>query len=87
MTGSTVPPDIVSVYLLKTDRNGERQWDTTIRENEVGWARSVQQTNDGGYVVTGIQRWFDSKGEFGLFVLKTDRAGNLLWEKTLGGPL
>ena len=56
------------------------------RERGAERSHSVQQTIDGGYIVTGSQWWLDPNGKSNLFVLKTDRAGDLLWEKTLGGP-
>lgn len=46
--------------------------------------RSVQQTDDGGYVVAGVTR---SQGEGGdVYLIKTDAEGNVEWERTFGGP-
>ena len=39
---------------------------------------SVQQTNDGGYVITG-----DTAGY--LYLIKTDAGGNKVWEKAFKG--
>ena len=42
-----------------------------------GRGNSVQQTVDGGFIVTGY--------EVGMFLLKTDGQGNEEWRKKLGG--
>jgi len=49
-------------------------------QNEEG--RSVKQTMDGGYVITGSTNLF---GTDGLWLLKTDAFGDTLWTKTYGG--
>ena len=45
----------------------------------------VQQTPDGGYVITG---GYNNSGTTGadLLIMKTDSEGTLQWEKTYGGP-
>jgi len=61
------------VLLFKTDGQGNEQWRKTFGE---GWGGSVQQTADGGFIVTG---------GYGIFLLKTDGQGNDEWRKTYGG--
>ena len=71
------------VYLIKTNSNGELEWNKTYGgpENDAGW--SVQVTSDGGYIITGIT---DSYGVGGsdVYLVKTDSNGDLMWEKTFG---
>jgi len=72
------------VYLLKTDANGDTLWTKTFGGDttDVGWA--VQQTADGGYIITGYTNSFGA-GDYDVYLLKTDTAGNVQWTKTFGG--
>ncbi len=57
------------VSLLKMDGQGNEQWRKTFG---VGVGNSVQQTEDGGFVVTGMGGgWRDSH----VFLLKTNEVG------------
>lgn len=72
-----------SVYLIKTDDNGDFLWSKTYGGDDEDAARSVQQTTDGGYIVTGYTETIN--GPTDVCLIKTDASGDTLWTKTFGG--
>jgi hypothetical protein len=70
--------------LIKTDANGNVQWAKTYGGTNWDQASSVQQTSDGGYIVSGVTNSFGA-GNDDFFLIKTDANGNLQWAKTYGG--
>jgi len=73
------------VWLIKTDDEGNKQWDKTFGKEKTGYdcGNSVQQTSDGGYIVAGFTG--DSSDERDVWLIKTDDEGNKQWDKTFGG--
>jgi len=82
-TGATGSFGPSVVWLIKTDALGNELWNETIAsEEDVGQmstGSSVQQTDDGGYIVAG-----DSSKE-NILLIKTDSQGHKQWEKIFGG--
>jgi hypothetical protein len=70
------------VYLIKTDSNGDTLWTRTYGTDSYEYGRSVQQTTDGGYIVTG---WTYNYPYDDLYLIKTDYYGNTLWTRIYEG--
>jgi hypothetical protein len=86
-------------WLIKTDSLGNQQWNKTYGGKYNDYASSVVQAVGGGYVLAGIINSFGDVGyAFSGFrdvfivgnadvgLIKTDSAGNEIWNKTFGGP-
>ncbi|MFX0063908.1 MAG: hypothetical protein ACFFC7_17195 [Candidatus Hermodarchaeota archaeon] len=72
------------MWLVKTDDLGNHQWNVTY--GGIGWeeAFSVVQTIDGGYALAGYTAPF-GEGSQDMWLVKTDNAGNLQWNRIFGG--
>jgi Tol biopolymer transport system component len=80
------------LWLVKTDSLGNKIWEKTFSSGsnlDVGY--DVEQTIDGGYIVTG---WYCSQGIISgvditntgdVWLIKIDANGNREWDKTFGG--
>ena len=71
-------------WIIKTDINGNEEWNQTYGGEGTESSRSIKQTNDGGYIFTGQTNSFGS-GYNDAYLVKTDFEGNQEWMQTYGG--
>lgn len=71
------------VWIIRTNSNGDTLWTKTY--GGISWeeGRSIQQTSDGGYIITGITCSYGAGGG-DVYLIKTDLNGNTFWTKTYG---
>lgn len=74
------------VYLLKTDSDGNEIWSQTLGGNKKDIGRSVDLTDDGGYIITGSTFSFNEDNDENIILIKTDENGDEQWTKIFGGP-
>ncbi|MCJ7443489.1 MAG: hypothetical protein MUO26_02980 [Methanotrichaceae archaeon] len=68
-----------NVSLIKTDMNGNKQWDKSFWGPSECCGNSVQQTNDEGYIIAGFSDAGDSGdiNDFNAWLIKTDANGDI----------
>jgi len=65
------------IWLIRTDAQGNTLWNKTYDDGGHEWGHSVEQTSDGGYIITG-----SSDGD--VWLIKADNLGNQQWSNTFG---
>ncbi|HTE28883.1 MAG TPA: T9SS type A sorting domain-containing protein [Chryseolinea sp.] len=85
---------VMDYWVVKIDKHGNKAWDKTLGGSLVEGFNCAASTPDGGYLLGGFS-WSNASGDKsedtrgGIFpdfwVVKTDRRGNKVWDKTIGG--
>lgn len=79
-------------WIVKIDSVGNIQWQNTIGGDVDDVLYAVQQTSDGGYILGGHSysdisgdKTENNNGSVDMWIVKTDAAGNIQWQNTIGG--
>ncbi len=72
------------VLVIKLAADGATQWVKTYGGPGDDGARAIDETADGGFIVTGYYTQNNSARD--VWLLRLDTGGNLLWQKTYGDP-
>jgi|GEM_PF-351621 len=77
-------------WIVKLDSVGVIDWQKCLGGSSEEYARSIQQTSDGGYIITGETRSINgdvsgNHGDVDFWLVKLEPDGTLDWQKCLGG--
>ncbi len=72
------------LYLVKTEANGDTVWTRTYGGIWWDWGDFVEQTSDGGYIITGGTHII-GQNTADVYLLKIDSLGDTLWTRIYGG--
>jgi len=80
------------VWVLKLDQNGSILWQNTYGGSSSESLADIKSTADGGFITIGFSasnisgdKTENSRGGLDYWVVKLDGAGQVQWDKTLGG--
>lgn len=78
------------IVTMKYDKDGNLIWKKNYGGNGDDAFRNVILTEDGSFILTGLSKSTDldgwtNKGAFDILIIKHDKDGNLIWEKSHGG--
>jgi len=78
------------IFVVKLNSTGNLQWEKNFGGSDNDKAKSICQTVDGGYIVSGKSSSSDfdvsfNNGSYDIWVIKLDVSGNLMWEENYGG--
>jgi uncharacterized delta-60 repeat protein len=65
------------VWILRINAAGEIIWDKMLNKGDYNEASDVQQTSDGGFIITGYTNF----GYGSYWIIKLDSNGDTVWEK------
>jgi hypothetical protein len=73
------------IWVVKLENNGDITWQKTYgRTDYEDCNSSIQQTSDGGYILTGYT-WLNASAEGHIWIAKLTSGGSILWENSYEG--
>jgi mannose/fructose-specific phosphotransferase system component IIA len=77
-------------YIIKLDSDGSVAWQDMYGGSGCEWATSIQQADDGGYIICGGSRSTDipdvtNHGYQDCYIIKLDSDGSVVWQDMYGG--
>jgi hypothetical protein len=84
---NSIGAGLSDMWLLKTAVDGETLWTKTYGGSGHEYAKSVKQTADGGYIISGgTDSHTGGTNQVDVYLVKTTASGDTVWTKTYGGP-
>lgn len=75
-----------SAWLIKTDQDGNFQWERTYPSSGGTHFVSVVQGSDNGFLAVGSEEFKTYNSTYSvMLIIKTDEAGNIIWKRTCNG--
>jgi hypothetical protein len=80
----------IDAWIFKTDFNGNIVWEKTFGQELSDLAEWIEQTNDGGYIFTGVHGIYsEGIANYNIYsdfwLVKIDENGDMVWEKFFHG--
>ncbi len=84
------PLGVVDVWIVKTDNNGNLEWEKSLGGTKADQGHDIQTTSDGAYLIAGEVFSDDvdvteNNGSTDAWLVKLDANGNIIWQNALGG--
>lgn len=75
---------VLTLVTFALSQHGQAGWWQTFGGPNIDWGSCVQQTSDGGFIVTGYTYSFGNVGNGNIWLIKLDSLGHTEWTKTYG---
>ena len=72
------------IWIIKTDSNGNEEWNHSYGGGSDDYGQSILQTSDGGYIIRSVIESFGD-GNTAVGLLRISSTGDEVWNKTFGG--
>ncbi|RLF37596.1 MAG: hypothetical protein DRN03_02055 [Thermoplasmata archaeon] len=81
---TSTPTGWNDILLIKVDKNGKEVWSRRYGEKGVEIGHDIKETKDGFIIAGTTDSYTLSVGIFDIWLLKIDKEGNEIWNKTFG---